>query len=96
MQIPPHLPPNMMGGMFTVPPQMWMQPPAASAQTGAMEVDDDVPQPWDNKYSSSKEKKNMFCFSVSLRVICCASECFDSKKSHHLFQDMRVELGSSV
>ena len=57
MQIPPHLPPNMMGGMFTVPPQMWMQPPAASAQTGAMEVDDDVPQPWDNKYSSSKEKK---------------------------------------
>jgi len=37
-----------------------------------------------------------FCFSISLRVICCALECFDSKKSHHLFKDVRVELGSSV
>jgi len=58
-QVPPHLPPNMMGGMFTVPPQMWMQPPAAPAQTGAMEVDDDMPRPRDNKYSSSKGKKKV-------------------------------------
>ena len=57
MQMPPHLLPNMMGGMFTVPLQMWMQPPAAPAQTGAMEVNDDMPQPRDNKYSLSKGKK---------------------------------------
>jgi len=57
MQMPPHLPPNMMGGMFTIPPQMWMQPLAAPAQTGAMEVNDDVPWPRNNKYSSSKGKK---------------------------------------
>ena len=39
---------------------------------------------------------HMFCFSVSLGVICCALEYFDSKKSHHFFEDMGVELGSSV
>ena len=56
-QMPLHLPLNMMGGMFTIPPQMWMQPPAAPAQTRAMEVDDDMPRPRNNKYSSSKGKK---------------------------------------
>jgi len=39
---------------------------------------------------------HMFCFSISLGVIHCASECFDSKKSHHFFEDVRVELRSSV
>jgi len=38
----------------------------------------------------------MFCFSISLGVIHCASECFDSKTLHHFFEDVRVELGSSV
>ena len=39
---------------------------------------------------------HMFCFSVSLGVIRCALECFDSKKSHYFFEDMGIELGSSV
>jgi len=32
--------PSMMGGMYGVPPQMWMQPPAAPAQPASMDADD--------------------------------------------------------
>ena len=48
--------PNMMGGMYGVPLQMWMQPPAAPTQPSNMDVNDDASQPTEPKFSSMTKK----------------------------------------
>ena len=48
--------PNMMGGMYGVPPQMWMQPLAAPTQPSNMDDDDDALQPTEPKSSSMTKK----------------------------------------
>ena len=47
---------NMMGGMYGVPPQMWMQPPAAPAHLSSMDVDNDTSQSMEPKSSSMTKK----------------------------------------
>jgi len=48
--------PNMMGGMYGAPPQMWMQLPAAPAQLLSMDVDDDTSQSTEPKSLSMMKK----------------------------------------
>ena len=52
------MPPNMGSGMYTIPPQMWMQPPAVTTQPAAMEVDDDTAHTQDDKPASSKTRRD--------------------------------------
>ena len=44
--------------MYTIPPQMWMQPPAVTTQPAAMEVDDDTAHTQDDKPASSKTRRD--------------------------------------
>jgi len=62
--------PNMMGGMYGVPPQMWMQPPAAPTQPSNMDVNNDASQPTEPK-SSSMMKKSKGKAKVSEAFIRC-------------------------
>ena len=52
------MPLNMESGMYTIPPQMWMQPPAVTTQLAAREVDDDTAHTQDNKSASSKTRRD--------------------------------------
>jgi hypothetical protein len=54
----PQMMPNMAGSMFTVPPQMWIQPSVAPSQPAAMKVDEDASRSQDTKSSSTKAKKD--------------------------------------
>ena len=49
---------NMGSGMYTIPPQMWMQPPAVTTQLAVMEVDDNTAHTHDNKPTSLKMRKD--------------------------------------
>ena len=48
--------PNMMGGMYSAPPQMWIQLPIAPVQPSSMDVDDDASQSTEPKSSSTTKK----------------------------------------
>ena len=62
--------PSMMGGMYGIPPQTWMQPPAAPAQPASMDVDDDASQSAEPK-SSSMTKKGKGKVKASEAFMCC-------------------------
>jgi len=61
--------PNMMGGMYGVPPQMWMQLAAAPTQPSNMDVDDNASQPTEPK-SLSMMKKSKGKAKASEAFIC--------------------------
>ena len=83
-----------MGGMFTIPPQMWVQPMAAPIQPMVMEVDNDMLWPWKTKlsFSSRKDKGK----TKTLETFICQQRAEEAEKNlDHLLQhteDAGVDL----
>ena len=65
------MPLNMGSGMYTIPPQMWMQPPAVTTQPTAMEVNDDTAHTHDDKPTSSRMRKDKGKAKASEMLIRC-------------------------